>query len=223
MEKIIVANHKMNLSYKEMIKYLNDINDLDVIFFPSSIYIPYFSSKGIKTGIQNIYIDDYGSYTGEISAKQAASAGVKYALIGHMERRKIFNEDDELINKKIKYAIKNNMNVILCVGEEENEDYKSIITRQISKGLDGVDKKVIISYEPIWAIGHGITPSIEKIDEVASFIKSLFDYDVKVIYGGSVGTYNINELNKIPSVSGFIVGTESLNIDNLRKIREVTN
>ncbi len=223
MEKLIVANHKMNLTYKEMTNYLNEIKDLDIIFFPSSIYIPYFSGNKIKAGIQNIYVGDFGSYTGEISAYQAKSIGVSFALIGHAERRILFKEDDELINKKVKSALHNNLNVILCVGEDKTDDYKSVIENQIKKDLEGIDKEVIISYEPIWAIGNGITPPIEKIEEVITFIKSLFDYDVKVIYGGSVGTYNIDTLNKIPNVSGFIVGAESLDTKKLKKIREVTS
>ncbi len=223
MEKIIVANHKMNLTYKEITNYLDIVKDLDIIFFPSSIYIPYFSGNKMKTGIQNIYTENSGSYTGEISAYQAKSIGVSFALIGHSERRILFKEDDVLINKKIKSAINNDLSVILCVGEDKNTDYKKVIEKQIKKGLDGIDKEVIISYEPIWAIGNGVTPSIEKIEEVITFIKSLFDYDVKVIYGGSVGTYNIELLNKIPNVSGFIVGIESLDAEKLKLIREVTS
>ncbi len=223
MEKIVIANHKMHLTYKEIIDYLNQINDLNVIFFPSSIYIPYFIQKNLKTGIQNIYINDQGNYTGEISARQAKSIGISYALIGHAERRHLFNESNELINQKVCEAIKNNLQVILCVGEEQDQDYKSVIKKQLEIGLKNINAPVIIAYEPFWAIGNSTIPSIHRIEEVITYIKSLLNKDIKVVYGGSVSINNIKQLNAIKNLDGFIVGIESLDINKLKLIREVTN
>ncbi|MBQ9011666.1 MAG: triosephosphate isomerase [Bacilli bacterium] len=223
MEKMIVANHKMNMILPDVLEYIDKVSSISnrLIVCPSSIYIPYFVSSGFEVGIQNIYVGDNGAYTGEISAKQAKSVGVSYVIVGHSERRKVFSESDELINHKVKIALQNGLNVILCVGENEGEDYKEVIKKQIIFGLKDVTLPVLITYEPAWAIGSKQLPSNEKIIEVVDYIKSFFDYDVKVLYGGSVDENEAPTLSKVNNLDGFIVGLSSTDYDELITIREV--
>lgn len=223
MGKVIVVNHKMNMTLSEILNYMDKVSSIssELIVCPSLLYIPYFLDKGFEVGIQNISTEDKGAFTGEVSARQAKSVGVRYALIGHSERRRFFNETDEIVNLKIKKALQNNLNVLLCVGEDEGEDYKEVIKNQITFGLKNVTSPVMISYEPVWAIGSNRLPSLEKISEIANYIKSFFDYDVKVFYGGSVNIENAQILKDLKEVSGFIVSSASLDPNELIKIREV--
>lgn len=223
MEKIVVVNHKMHLSYDEMLKYIDDTRDMkdDFIVCPSSLYLPYFVKAGYAVCAQNVYAYNNGAYTGEISPLQVKSLGCDYVMIGHSERRDIFSEDDGLINEKVKCCLDNGLKVIFCVGEslKDMDNYKDVIFKQISLGLDGIDGDIYISYEPVWAIGSGITPTKERLEEIVSYIKSL--RDVPVLYGGSVNSHNIALLNEISSLSGFLVGTSGLDVLELRRIIEV--
>lgn len=223
MEKVIIANQKMNMTLDETQEFIRGLlkANFNYVICPSSIYIPYYVNKKIKTGIQNIYIEDFGAYTGEVSASQAKSSKVSYVLIGHSERRRIFNENDNEVNLKVKKALENNLKVILCVGENLGEDYKEVLYRQITLGLKDVSDEVIISYEPVYSIGTGIVPSNEEIIEVIKYIKSLFSYDVKVLYGGSVNTDTAEKLKEIDALSGYLVGTAATKIDEFIKIGEV--
>ena len=223
MEKIIIANQKMNMTLDDTKKFIKGLlkANFNYIVCPSSLYIPYYVGKGIDTGIQNIYTEDFGAYTGEVSACQAKSVGVKYVLIGHSERRRIFNETDSEVNLKVKKALENELKVILCVGENLGEDYKEVLHRQISLGLKDINDEVIIAYEPVYSIGTGIVPSNEEIIEVIKYIKSLFDYDVKVLYGGSVNLDTAEKLKEIDLLSGYLVGTAATKIDEFIKIGEV--
>ena len=222
MEKIIALNHKMNLNYDELEDYVNKLkeNNLDVLVFPTSIYAAYFIEHGFKTGLQNI-APNMGPYTGEISPKQAYNLGVSYVLVGHSERRMYFHETDIEINAKIKNALKENLKVILCVGEKADEDYKIVIKNQIQKALLDINDEIIVSYEPVWSIGNGNIPSNQRLYEVVNYIKSLFDYDVKVLYGGSVNSHTIETLKEVNVVSGYLIGGASTDINELIKIREV--
>ncbi len=225
MEKIIVANHKMNMDFEEIKKYITKLKTInnDIIVCPTSVYAPYFIENGFNTGLQNIYFENDGPYTGEISAKQAKSLGIEYVIIGHSERRQLFNETNEIINKKVKSALANKLKVILCVGEstEQRKDYEKVLNKQITNCLKDIKEEVIIAYEPIWAIGTGMTPISEEINEIIKYIKSLFDYDVKVLYGGSVNSKNIKAKNEVNVVSGYLIGGASTQIDELLAIREV--
>lgn len=223
MEKIIIANQKMNMTLDDTKGFIDGLMkaNFNYVVFPSSIYIPYYVDKGIKVGIQNIYTEDFGAYTGEISAVQVKSAGAGYVLIGHSERRRIFNETDNDVNIKIKKSLANKLKVIFCVGENIGEDYKEVINRQISLGLKDINEEVIISYEPVYSIGTGIVPSNEEIIEAVQYIKSLFDYDVKVLYGGSVNLETAAKLKEIDELSGYLVGSAATKIDEFIKIGEV--
>lgn len=222
MEKIIALNHKMTMEYNQTKEYINFLKKVNAnwIVFPTAIYVSDFIKENVRTGLQNISLYEDGAYTGEISAKQAESVGVSYVLIGHSERRDTFNETDDEINKKILLAQKHNLKVILCVGEKENECYKETVARQLLNGLRNVEEEVIIAYEPVWAIGGNKTPNNERIDEVINYIKTLFNYDVKVLYGGSVNSQTIGKLKDV-AADGYLIGGGSTSIDELSKIKEV--
>lgn len=233
--KLIIANHKMNMDAKEVNNYLKELGKIDnrnVVICPASIYIPYFLKKKFKVGIQNTFIHDKGSYTGEISPKQAKSLGVSYTILGHSERRIYLDETDTFINKKVLEALNNKLKVILCIGEtlEEKNMLKTdrILKRQVINALRDVEQidNVIIAYEPVWAIGTGVVPTSSEISSTISYIKTIIDNlypdnNVKIIYGGSVTEKNIKSLNKIKEVDGFLVGGASLDTKAFLKIIEV--
>lgn len=223
MEKTIVANHKTNLSLTDINSYIEKLSNASFkpIICPTAIYAPYFIQKGIKTGLQNICFDSDGAYTGEISAQQAKSIGVEYVMIGHSERRRIFKETDEEINQKVKRAIENNLKVILCVGDDIGDDYQEVIYNQITKELNEIDEEVIISYEPVYSIGTDIIPSIDELNKIIKYIKSLFSYDVKVFYGGSVNMRTALDLKKAKGLSGYLIGSASLDVDEFINLGEV--
>ena len=223
MEKIIMANHKMNLDFNDINNYLEKLKDLKdkFIVFPTNIYLPYFINANYRTGIQNVYKENFGSFTGEVSPFQAKKLGVNYVLIGHSERRDIFHEDNELIKLKIRKCLQNNLTVVLCVGEtlDERESGKTI--EVIKKELSAIESEqnIIVAYEPGWSIETGKIPSNDEIKEVVNFIKKC--YNVKVLYGGSVNEENIERINTIKQVDGYLVGGSSTKIDEFRKIIEV--
>ena len=233
--KLVIANHKMNMEAKDLNKYLKElevINSKNVVICPTSIYIPYFLKKGFQVGIQNTFMHSNGAYTGEVSPKQAKSLGVNYTILGHSERRNYLEENDTFINKKVLEALENKLKVVLCIGEtlEERNMLKTdkILKRQVINGLRNVEKirDVIIAYEPVWAIGTGVVPTNKEISSTISYIKTIIDNlypssNVKIIYGGSVTEKNIKELMKIDEVSGFLVGGASLNTKAFLKIIEV--
>lgn len=229
MSKLIVCNMKMNQTKDEVINYINELNGNDIVTIPSSIYIPYYLGN-FKVGIQNVYECDMGAYTGEVSSYQANSLGVEYALIGHSERRKYFNETNELINKKVINSI-NHLKVILCIGESltdyNNNQTKEVLKHEINTCLKDVNKEVIIAYEPLWAIGTGLTPSIEEIDNISNFIKdevnNNYGYIPTILYGGSVNEKNISAINNIKNIDGFLIGGASLNIDSMKQIIKIVN
>ena len=234
--KILVGNMKMNLTIDEVITYINRMKEYKgFIICPSSIYIPYFINSGFEVGTQNISEYGQGSYTGEISVTQANSMGIKYTLIGHSERRAYFKETDEIVNMKVRKAISNNIISILCIGEtkeqKDNGITKEVIKEQIYKDLDNIEelyyKNIIIAYEPIWAIGTGIIPSLEEISDVVSFIKETindkYGFTPNVLYGGSTNDKNIEQLNTIDIVDGFLVGGACLVPEKFIKIIETIN
>jgi len=235
--KLIIANHKMNMNANEVNEYLkalDKINNKNVIICPTSIYIPYFLKKNFKVGIQNTFIHSNGAYTGEVSPMQARSLGVKYTILGHSERRNYLEEKDILINKKVLEALNNNLKVILCIGEtlEDRNMLRTdkVLKRQIINALRDVEliDNVIIAYEPIWSIGTGLVPSNKEISATINYIKKIInnlfpDNNIKITYGGSVTEKNIKELNKIKDVQGFLIGGASLNPKSFLKIIEVVD
>ena len=180
----------------------------------------------IEVGAQNCHQNENdGAFTGSINSSMLKNVGAKYIIIGHSENRQE-GENDKLINKKIKSAIKINLKVIFCIGETISEKRKKmtkkVLNRQIKRGLENINKKnkILIAYEPVWAIGSGLIPKQKDLFETIDFIKKRVK-SLKVLYGGSVNPKNIKELKKIKNLDGFLVGGASQNskkfIDIIRK------
>lgn len=224
MKKVLVNLKMYQTSKEEVEKYINDLKGENVILFPSFIYLEKYIENGFICGAQNISTNCVGAYTSEISVKSLKDLNVKYVLIGHSEVRKNFNEKEEDINLKIKKALEYGLTPVLCVGEtlEEynNQKTKEVIKEKLIKDLDNIKGKVIISYEPIWAIGTGKIPKKEEIENIVKYIKTLTHQ--KVLYGGSVSPDNIENLNQT-DVDGFLIGKAGLDVSCLKKIIEVVS
>jgi triosephosphate isomerase len=231
MKKIIVANWKMNPSTMAEAKKLFDgVKNLDAVICPPNCYLSVeIRPKGAKfvLGAQNCHWEEKGAYTGEISPKMLKSLGVKYVIVGHSERRIHFQETDEIINKKLKAVLKLGLLPILCVGEKEGEDAKAIVEKQLSDDLkqitDNDIKKIIIAYEPVWAISTsgGKICSPEYAKEMFNSIRQRFNG--KIIYGGSVDSKIINNYLRV-GFEGALVGGASIKADELvRTVKCVKN
>lgn len=237
--KIIAGNWKMNKTPSEAVALANELiplvknDDVDVVFcVPAIDIIPVIEAvKGtnIEVGAENMYFEESGAYTGEIAANMLVDAGVKYVILGHSERREYFKEDDELLNKKVKKAFEAGLTPILCCGEtlEQREMGVTIdwIRLQIKSDLKDITadqvKKLVIAYEPIWAIGTGKTATSDQAEEVCKAIRDCVAemYDdataeaVRIQYGGSVNAGNAAELFAKEDIDGGLVGGASLKAD----------
>jgi len=183
----------------------------------------------LRIGAQNMHYADEGAFTGEISGALLQSYNVDYVIIGHSERRKYFFESDEMVNLKIKAALKYNITPIVCVGEnlDERQENKTfaVLDHQVHKALSGLNEKevskIVIAYEPIWAIGTGKTATSAMADEACGYIRSLIRQSVspfaadqvRIQYGGSVNSKNIDELLSMPNIDGALIGGASLDPD----------
>lgn len=229
--KLIVGNIKMNLKFGDIygyLKYFENIDNPNLIICPSYIYIPYFLKYKFKVGSQDVCCSSSTSCTGEISAEQLKSIGVNYTLVGHSERREKLKETDIDINKKIKNALKENMKVILCIGETKEEKdllrKDLVLKKQIQKALIDIEsiKNVIIAYEPVWAVGTNKIPSNKEIIDTVNYIKqiifNMYHINIKVLYGGSITEKNIDKFNEIKNLSGYLIGASSINPDKFIKI-----
>lgn len=229
MKKLIVANWKMNPSTLEKAKELfNGIEEgvedkqHEVIICPPFLYLPELSKGSIKLGAQNCFWEESGSFTGEVSPKMIKEF-CNYVILGHSERRAIFNESNEMINKKIKKALGFNLKVILCIGENKKErekgKTKEVLKNQIKKSLKGVAKEeIIVAYEPIWAIGTGNPCSPEEAKKVRLFLEeALKNFKSLILYGGSVNSKNVSSFIKA-GYQGVLVGGASLKPKEFVKI-----
>ena len=238
-KKIIAGNWKMNKTPSEAVELVNLLKDLvknddvDVVYcVPAIDIVPVVeATKGtnVAVGAENMYFEESGAYTGEISAAMLVDAGVKYVIIGHSERRDYFKEDDVLLNKKVKKAFEAGITPILCCGESLEQRELGVtmdwIRLQIKSDLKDITAEqvasMVIAYEPIWAIGTGKTATTAQAQEVCKAIRDciaeVYDTDtaekVRIQYGGSVNAGNAAELFAQPDIDGGLVGGASLKAD----------
>ena len=206
-------------------------NKAKIIYCPPNtlinLLVNKFKNSPIMVGGQNCHEkQDYGANTGQINSKMLKDVGAKYVILGHSENRQL-GENDKLINLKIKSSLNSKLKVIFCIGEtlrEKNKNVtKKVLAKQISEGLKNIKnkKEILIAYEPVWAIGSGLTPKEIELKDVINFIKKRVK-NVPVLYGGSVNTKNIQELKKINNVDGFLIGGASQVSKNLIDIIKKT-
>jgi triosephosphate isomerase len=242
---LIAGNWKMFKTCSESVeaaeklaKLTAETIDIDVMIAPPftalALVADVVTGTRVSLGAQNLFWENEGAYTGEISSAMLLSAGCTYVIIGHSERRQNFGETDETVNKKIKAAIENGLIPVMCVGESEKEresnETFSVIDRQINKGLEGFSPKdlktLVLAYEPVWAIGTGKTATSEQAQEVHRFLRSMLEKSfgnmlaksIRILYGGSVKPNNIGELMSMPDVDGALVGGASLDPETFSKI-----
>lgn len=242
---IIIANWKMNpVSFAEADNLIKAIKNgikksenINVVICPPAVYLSKIKPNSkFELGIQNIFWENRGAYTGEISAKMAKNLNVKYSIIGHSERRLHLGETDKMINLKIKSAIENNLIPVLCIGEtlkEKKQDKTSeVIVRQLESAFKNIDKfqvssfKFQVVYEPIWAIGTGITPAVDEIMSVALLIRKviakLYDREtaekISILYGGSADSGNAYDFVRKANTNGLLIGGASLNASEFARI-----
>lgn len=224
---LVAGNWKMNLGGKDAINVIDKIEDgikvlnknVNVMVAPPFTAIPLLFDrvKRIELGAQNMFYEEAGAFTGEISPKFLLDFNVKYVILGHSERRKYFKEDDDIIVKKAKKANELGFKYIVCVGEtlEEREKglAKKVIKRQVSAILDAdlINECLIFAYEPVWAIGTGKVATPEIAEEIHLFIRDIIkEKRIMIIYGGSVDDSNVKGLFEMPDIDGALVGGASL-------------
>jgi triosephosphate isomerase len=235
---IIAGNWKMNKTsveacdlVRKLTYAVREVTDREIVVAPPFTALQnveeVIRGTNIALAAQNMHWEDKGAFTGEISAEMLLVFGCKYVIIGHSERRQYFGETDEAVNKKVKQALKKGLLPIMCVGETlaEREAGKltEIISRQVTGGLKDITaedmRKMVIAYEPVWAIGTGKTATPEQANEVHALIrskvKSLYDAGIaeglRIQYGGSVTSDNVSTLMAMPDIDGALVGGASLN------------
>ena len=246
---LMAGNWKMNLNHLEAIavaqKLAYSLDDKDYDAVDIAIIPPFTDIRSIQTmvdgdrlriqyGAQDLSPESSGAFTGDVSGSMLAKLGCTFVIVGHSERRAIHKEDDALINKKIRAALANELTPIFCVGEElairESGAHVSHVVRQIRAGLDGFHKpelkKIVIAYEPVWAIGTGKTATPEDAQEVCAAIREEIQEigspeiaaNMRILYGGSVKSANIAEIMKQSDVDGALIGGASLDPEELARI-----
>jgi triosephosphate isomerase len=241
----IAGNWKMNKTVGEALDLVRElqaaisgVNGVEVAIAPpfTALHAIHKELEGssIRLAAQNLYWEEKGAFTGEVSPLMLKEVGCYYVILGHSERRQLFGETDETVNRRIKAAIIQGLKVIFCVGEtlREREDRKtfSVIERQVEGGLKGLGdkemKNMVVAYEPIWAIGTGKTATPEQAEEVHRFIRGKLEElysreiseEIRIQYGGSVIPENIEGLMRQPNIDGALVGGASLKAESFSKI-----
>ncbi|MGE7606149.1 triose-phosphate isomerase [Peribacillus frigoritolerans] len=244
---IIAGNWKMNKTLSEATAFLEEVSNLipkqdviDTVVCAPALFLDQLvqAAKGtdVKIGAQNMHFEESGAFTGEISPIALADLGVSYVILGHSERREMFNETDEAVNKKAHAAFAHGLTPIVCCGEtlEQREagETNDFVGSQIEKGLAGFSddqlKQAVIAYEPIWAIGTGKSSSAQDANEVCAHIRSVvadkFSNEaaaaIRIQYGGSVKPENIKEYMAQPDIDGSLVGGASLKSDSFLQLLE---
>ena len=241
--RFCVANWKMNFNSSDTKSFLEnwgkkDLNNKEVktIFCPSFTELnttaELLQNSDSELGAQNVYYLSNGAYTGEISCRMLKDLGCNWVIIGHSERRAIFGETDEMVCHKLNKLTSENMYPIVCIGEtkdeRENGKTEEVLSRQLLVAFENQKGKniehTVIAYEPVWAIGTGITATIDMISEAHQCIRNIFNTngfngnEISILYGGSVTNENAAELSNITDVDGFLVGTASLDVEKFYAI-----
>jgi len=242
---IMAGNWKMHKTVGEAVDFvtrlqeeLGDWERTEVVVAPPFVALAPVAERlaGSKIALaaQDCFWEEEGAYTGEVSAPMLRGVGCRYVIIGHSERRAYFSETDETVNKKVQAILSHDLHPIICVGEslEERErgDTFTIVERQVKEGLKGLDgaavQKMVVAYEPLWAIGTGKTATPEQAQEMHAFIRGLFAaifnpegaQVIRIQYGGSVKPDNVDELMAQPDIDGALVGGASLAVDAFARI-----
>ena len=236
-KKIVAGNWKMNNDLQETELLINELvketnhSGCEIMIAPSFVSLKtstdFLKDKDIEVISQNVHQNNYGAYTGEISAKMLSSIGIKTTIIGHSERREYFSETHEILKSKVDTSIENSIKIIFCFGEElkdrKTNNHFNIISNQISESLFHLSSldwdNIILAYEPIWAIGTGETASSDQVQEMHSFIRSFIAQKystelaqkISILYGGSVKPNNAKEIFSMEDVDGGLIGGASLN------------
>ena len=217
----------MNQGCKEALSFINDLKKFQttsdkkmILLIPSSYFYMAQNLKGIFWGGQNCFCQNKGNFTGEISPHTMKEMGASYCLVGHSERRTLFNETLSLIKNKFDKIVENQMTPILCVGENEDQrkkdQVKSVLMEQLKDYKDS--SNFIVAYEPLWAIGTGERASISQIQEAVYEIRKRIKSSIPILYGGSVSLKNVEELLKIQGLKGFLIGKSSLDVNEFISI-----
>ena len=247
-KKIVAGNWKMNMTIDESNELINKLkevskNNVEIKIAPSFTNLYYtislLKNSGIEVIAQNVHSEKRGAYTGEISTEMLKSIGVNTVIIGHSERRKYFNETDIILSKKVKAALENSLNIIFCIGEElserESGNHFEIIKNQLTNALINLNnseiKNIVIAYEPVWAIGTGMTANNRQIQEMHEFIRELINKkfgneiadNIRILYGGSVKPNNAKEIFSLNDVDGGLIGGASLNFSDFHSIINAAN
>jgi triosephosphate isomerase len=244
-KKIIAGNWKMYKTLNEAVELVNalkrdlsDVTAVDIVVCPPFVNLAVIADmlieNNIRLGAQNLFWENEGAFTGEVSAPMIRAAGAQYVIIGHSERRQYFQETNETVNKRLKAALKGGLLPIVCVGENlaERESGRTfdVVKDHITGSLAGLSlqdmERVVIAYEPVWAIGTGKTATSKEAQEVHQFIRGLLSrsFDaatagaVRIQYGGSVKPENAAELMSQPDIDGALVGGASLKADSFAGI-----
>lgn len=244
--KYLIGNMKMNMDFatlqsyfKELVEATNETKNVVGVCVPS-VYLETASNNlegsNVLYGVQNMYYEDFGAYTGEISANMINDFDAKLVILGHSERRTYFHETDEDINLKVKKALEEGLTPVLCFGEtkseRENGEEKSVVKTQVLADIDGLSKddvkKIIFAYEPVWAIGTGLTATSEQAEEMIKFTKEvLFEKvglkadEIICLYGGSMKGSNAKELLNMPSIDGGLIGGACLKVASFKEIFDI--
>lgn len=234
MKPIIIANWKMNLTLENALLKAGQLDNRNysaqILLAPPAPYLAYFASKfkNINICAQNVStLSGYGAYTGEYSVEILKSCGINYSIIGHSERRTTYAESNKIVKKKVENCVNARITPIICIGEtleaRQNNNYNEFILEQISESIPENAHSIIIAYEPFWAIGSGIAPTIEEISEIFTFIKtndkiSVVAKNAQLVYGGSVSSKNYKEILAVPGNNGIILGSASLDDEELSLI-----
>jgi|TARA_B110000967_G_C18860987_1_gene549916 triosephosphate isomerase len=245
-KNIVAGNWKMNLNREEGIKLVEEVislvssdNNVEVVFSPSFLYLHKVNKMCandnlLQTASQNISHNESGAFTGEVSAQMVNSLNVKYTILGHSERREYFNETNIELKQKVDLSLKNNLEIIFCCGESLNQRESGVhfdwIKQQLTESVFHLTEKefekVVIAYEPIWAIGTGVTASSDQAEEIHQFVRNVIAEkyneniaeNTSILYGGSCNPTNAKELFSKKNIDGGLIGGASLNAENFTRI-----